>query len=137
MSDPPVAEPPAPSSAPEPRKAATERPAAAQPDTPRRASPTHPVRATAKLRSPERPAAATAPPPERQPAEDDTIVTETDAFDQQLIAEIRILVDFISGRGDKSLGAGTQGRLPSNCRTYADALAEFFRICAEPKAAKS
>ena len=83
-----------------------------------------------------------APDPEkaataREPREAGTIVTETDAFDQQLVAEIRILVDFISSRGDKSLGAGAQGKLPSDCRTYADGLAEFFRICAESKAAKS
>jgi len=112
MSDPPDAEPPTPSPAPEPGKAAADRP-------------------------PARPVAAAAAPPAREPAEEDTIVTETDAFDQQLVAEIRILVDFISGRGDKNLGAGAQGKLPSDCRTYADGLAEFFRICAASRVAKS
>ena len=96
-----------------------------EPPEPEQAAAARPVRAGATV------------PPAREPPEEDTIVTDADAFDQQLVAEIRILVDFISSRGDRSLGAGAQGKLPSDCRTYADGLAEFFRICAEPKAAKS
>jgi hypothetical protein len=50
------------------------------------------------------------------------------ALDEQIVAEIHILVDFISGRGDKSLAGGAVGKLPAGFTDYGNALSEFFRI---------
>lgn len=57
-------------------------------------------------------------------------------FDRQLLAEISILVDFISSRGDKTLAAGPVGKLPAGFVTYADALREYFKIAARHQATR-
>jgi hypothetical protein len=44
-----------------------------------------------------------------------------------LIAEINMLLEFVSGRSDRTLGGGQQFRFPDN-RTYDQALTQFFTI---------
>lgn len=55
-------------------------------------------------------------------------VSQTDGFDRQLMFEIRILADFVSSRGDRSLASGSAGKLPEGSATYGQALERFFEI---------
>jgi hypothetical protein len=45
-----------------------------------------------------------------------------------LIAEINLLLDFISGRSDRTLGGGQQLRMPDGYTDYGAMLSEFFAI---------
>ena len=64
-----------------------------------------------------------------------------DPFDEQLVNEIRILVDFLSANSTRSLASGSAGRLPtadpakglsSGTHTYGDALQRYFEIARKP-----
>ena len=45
-----------------------------------------------------------------------------------LIAEINLLLDFISGRSDRTLGSGQQMRVPEGYKDYGTMLSRFFDI---------
>ena len=61
----------------------------------------------------------TLPPPDRG---------ESSADPSSLIAEINLLLDFISGRRNLTLGGGKDERLPFGAATYHDALERYFEI---------
>lgn len=102
---------------------------------PQEAEPPKPPEPTAAQLAPVQPAPVqhVAAPAALDPNDPDVPIEE---FDRQLLAEISILVDFISSRGDKTLAAGPVGKLPAGFVTYADALREYFKIAARHQATR-